>query len=82
MAVDGDGVARLEIDGLGKTGEAGGRNPASTSDIIKWLQTPNQADSGRRNMAKGLDHQGVAWQRRRWTDLRCSEFRQLNCYSC
>ena len=33
MAVDGDGVTQLEIDGLGKTGGAGGRNPALHSDM-------------------------------------------------
>ena len=44
MAVDRDRVARLEIDGLGKTGGARGRNPASHSGVIDWLATPSQAD--------------------------------------
>ena len=34
MAVDGDGVARLEVDGLGEAGGAGGGNLARHSDII------------------------------------------------
>ena len=46
MAVDRDRVARLEIDGLGKAGEARGRNPASHSGVIGWPATLSQADSG------------------------------------
>ena len=47
MAVDGDGVARLEVDGLEKTGGAGGRNPAFHSDMTNWPVTQRQVKSGR-----------------------------------
>ena len=47
MAVDGDRVARLETDSLGKTGGAGRRNPAIHSGAIDLPSTPSRADSGR-----------------------------------
>ena len=47
MAVDGDRVDRLEIDGLGETEGAGGRNPAFHSGVIDWPVTSSQVDSVR-----------------------------------
>ena len=44
MAVDGDGVARLEIDGLGETGGVRERNPAFPSGVVDWPAPPSQAD--------------------------------------
>ena len=40
VAVDGDGVARLETDGLGKTGGPGRRNPAFPTGAIDWPCSP------------------------------------------
>ena len=57
MAVDGDGVARLEIDGLGKSGGAGGRNSAFHSGVPDWPATSSQANFDRSKNAQVIYNQ-------------------------
>ena len=76
MAVDGDGVARLEIDGLRKSGGARGggiRLFTVAFQIGRPLRAKPIPAAAR--MPQVLDNQEVAGQCSRWTDLRCSEFR-------